>query len=149
MQRGGPETPVGSNKARNVDALVPAVVSAVKKAPGITGHGIRNVLREEGASFRTGDEITAANVAVGRGLLVAEDGPRNSKRYHPTPHLSHLSPPVPETAPPPVPPVYKGQVEVGQVKDNNTGDRSPTDHTLDAAVDVATRLLGATAVGVR
>ena len=114
-------------KTRNVDTLVPAVVSAVKSAPGITGYGIRNALREDGASFRTGDEITAANVAVDRGLLVAEDGPRNSKRYRPAAHLSHLSPPVPETAPPPVPPVYKGQVEVGQVNNDQTGDRSPPD----------------------
>ncbi len=137
-----------ATKTRNVDALVPAVVSAVKSAPSITGYGIRNVLRQDGASFRTGDEITAANVAVDRGLLVAEDGPRNSKRYRPAPHLSHLSPPVPETAPPPVPPVYKGQVEVLQVEDHHAGDRSTLDPTMDKAVDVATQLLGARPLGV-
>ena len=139
-------------KSRALDELVPAVVEAVKASPGITGYGLRNVFRDTGVSFRTGDESAAARVAVERGLLMAEDGPRNSKIYRPTPHLSHLSPPVPGTAPPPVPPVYKGQVEVVQVNNDQTGDRSTPatpDPTMDDAIDVATLLLGARPVGAR
>jgi len=139
-------------KSRALDELVPAVVEAVKASPGITGYGLRNVFRETGVSFRTGDESAAARVAVERGLIMAEDGPRNSKIYRPTPHLSHLSPPVPGTAPPPVPPVYKGQVEVVQVNNDQTGDRSTPatpDPTMDDAIDVATLLLGARPVGAR
>ncbi len=70
-------------KTRNVDELVEPVVKAVAAAPGITGYKLTAVLRETGTSFRGGDEIKAAKLAVERGLLVVEDGPRNSKIYRP------------------------------------------------------------------
>ncbi len=70
-------------KTRNVDELVEPVVKTVTAAPGITGYKLTAVLRETGTSFRGGDEIKAAKLAVERGLLVVEDGPRNSKIYRP------------------------------------------------------------------
>ena len=139
-----------ATKTRNVDDLVPAVVSAATTAPGITGYGVRGALREAGVPFRDSDAIAALEAAVGRGLLSIQTGSRNSKMYSPTLDLCDLFPPVPGTAPPPVPPVSKGQVEVEQVNNNESGNRSTTDDdALDKAADVATRLLGARPVGAR
>jgi len=78
-------------KTRNVDELVEPVVKAVAAAPGITGNKLTQALRSAGASFNGGDEIKAAKLAVERGRLVIEDGPRNAKMYRPAPHLSDLS----------------------------------------------------------
>jgi len=78
-------------KTRNVDELVEPVVKAVTAAPGITGNKLTQALRSAGASFNGGDEIKAAKLAVERGRLVIEDGPRNAKMYRPAPHLSDLS----------------------------------------------------------
>ena len=78
-------------KTRNVDELVEPVVKAVAAAPGITGNRLTQALRSAGASFNGGDEIKAAKLAVERGRLVIEDGPRNAKMYRPAPHLSDLS----------------------------------------------------------
>jgi hypothetical protein len=78
-------TGAGSRKAvakvRHLDDLVPAVVQVVKTAPGITGYKLKTALREAGHSFQRGDEIKAAALAVDRGLLRFEPGPRNSKQY--------------------------------------------------------------------
>ncbi len=78
-------------KTRNVDELVEPVVKAVTAAPGITGNKLTQALRGAGASFNGGDEIKAAKLAVERGRLVIEDGPRNAKMYRPARHLSDLS----------------------------------------------------------
>jgi len=78
-------------KTRNVDELVEPVVKAVAAAPGITGNKLTQALRSAGASFNGGDEIKAAKLAVERGRLVIEDGPRNAKMYRPALHLSDLS----------------------------------------------------------
>jgi len=68
-------------KVRHLEDLVPAVVQVVASAPGITGNKLTPALREAGHSCQRGDEIKAAAIAVERGLLRIEPGPRNSKQY--------------------------------------------------------------------
>jgi len=82
-----------ATKTRNVDDLVPAVVSAVTVEPGITGYKLTRALRDAGMSFNNGDELAAARVAVERGQITVEVGGRNAKRYHPAPHLPDLPAP--------------------------------------------------------
>ena len=82
-------------RTRHLDELVPLVVGAVTAEPGLTGYKLQKVLREAGASYQRGDEVKAAKLAVERGQLVVEDGPRNSKRYSPAPTYPDLSRPIP------------------------------------------------------
>lgn len=143
-----------ATKTRNVDDLVPAVVSAVNVAPGITGYKLTRALRDAGLSFNNGDELAAARVAVERGQITVEVGARNAKRYHPTPDLPDL-PALPcegrETTSLTSP--IGGRSLVGRSSTEQTAGRSDlkptTDHTMDDAIDVATRLLGATPVSAR
>lgn len=86
-------------KVRHLEDLVPAVVQVVKSAPGITGNKLTPALREAGHSCQRGDEIKAAALAVERGLLRIEPGPRNSKQYF-TAAETLTSPDIPR--PPPV-----------------------------------------------
>jgi len=141
-----------ATKTRNVDDLVPAVVSAVTVEPGITGYKLTRALRDAGMSFNNGDELAAARVAVERGQITVEVGGRNAKRYHPAPHLPDLPAPPCEgrettslTSP------IGGRSLVGRSSTEQTAGRSdlePTpDPTMDDAVDIATRLLGARPLG--
>lgn len=82
-------------KVRHLEDLVPAVVQVVRAAPGITGNKLTTGLREAGHSCQRGDEIKAAALAVERGLLRIEPGPRNSKMYH----LPLTSPDIPQHPP--------------------------------------------------
>ena len=143
-----------ATKTRNVDDLVPAVVSAVNVAPGITGYKLTRALRDAGLSFNNGDELAAARVAVERGQITVEVGARNAKRYHPALDLPDLPAPPCEgrettslTSP------IVGRSLVGRSSTEQTAGRSDleptTDPTMDDAIDVATRLLGATPVGAR
>jgi len=143
-----------ATKTRNVDDLVPAVVSAVTVEPGITGYKLTRALRDAGLSFNNGDELAAARVAVEGGQITVEVGARNAKRYHPAPHLPDLPAPPCEgrettslTSP------IRGRSLVGRSSTEQTAGRSDleptTDPTMDDAIDVATRLLGATPVGAR
>ena len=66
---------------KHLDELVPAVVAAAERSPGITGRKLADELRQDGCAFQRGDEIKAARLAVERGLLVIEPGPRNAKCY--------------------------------------------------------------------
>ena len=52
-------------------------------------------MREAGAAFQRGDEIKAARLAVDRGQLVVEDGPRAAKKYLPAPTYPDLPRPTP------------------------------------------------------
>ena len=57
------------------------VVAVVTEMPGLTGYKLQTVLREAGASYQRGGEVKAAKLAVERGQLIAEKGPRNSTKY--------------------------------------------------------------------
>jgi len=142
-----------ASKTRNVDELVPAVVSAVTVAPGITGYKLKQTLRTAGVSFHNGDELAAAKLAVGRGLLEVRSGPRNSSMYHPMPPTSptypDLSPPIPGAGHTTSPTSPIGERWNGDRSSTQpTGDRSTPDPTMDDAIDIATRLLGARPLGV-
>jgi len=140
-------------KSRNVDELVPAVVSAVTVAPGITGNKLKQTLRTAGVNFHNGDELAAARLAVGRGLLEVRSGPRNSSMYHPTmptsPTSPDFSPPIPGAGQTTSPTSPIGERWNGDRSSTQpTGDRSDPDPMMDDAIDVATRLLGARPLGV-
>lgn len=85
-------------KVRHLEELVPAVVQVVKTTPGITGNKLTTALREAGHSCQRGDEIKAAALAVERGQLRIEPGPRNSKQYFTTGETS-TSPDIPRHPP--------------------------------------------------
>lgn len=85
-------------KMRHLEDLVPAVVQVVKAIPGITGNKLAAAAREAGHSFRHGDEIKAAALAVERGLLRIEPGSRNAKHYFTAAETltsPHIPPPPP------------------------------------------------------
>jgi hypothetical protein len=141
-----------ATKTRNVDDLVPAVVTAVTDAPGITGYKLKQTLRAGGVNFHNGDELAAAKLAVGRGLLEVRNGPRNSSMYHPIPPTSptypDLSPPIPGAGHTTSPTSPIGERWNGDRSSTQpTGDRSTPDPTMDDAIDIATRLLGARPLG--
>jgi len=138
-----------ASKTRNVDELVPAVVSAVTVVPGITGYKLKQTLRAGGVSFHNGDELAAAKLAVGRGLLEVRSGPRNSSMYHPIPQTSPTYPDLSQPIPGAGQTTSIGERWNGDRSSTHpTGDRSALDPTMDDAVDVATRLLGARPLGV-
>jgi hypothetical protein len=68
-------------QTKHLEELVPSVVAVAKRSPGITGRKLAEELHQEGRAFQRGDEIKAARLAVERGLLVIEPGPRNAKCY--------------------------------------------------------------------
>jgi hypothetical protein len=76
----------GSRREAAVDHLVPAIVEAVEKAPGITQNGLEMALGGRKAEVRQ-----AARVAAARGLIVRRDGPRKSTEHHPAPTASSAS----------------------------------------------------------
>ncbi len=139
-------------KSRNVDELVPAVVSAATVAPGITGNKLKQTLRTAGVNFHNGDELAAARLAVGRGLLEVRSGPRNSSMYHPitptSPTSPDFSPPIPGAGQTTSPTSPIGERWNGERSSTQpTGDRSTPDPTMHDAIDIATRLLGARPLG--
>lgn len=89
-------TGAGSRKAaaktRHLDELVPAVVAVVQADGGITGYKLASALREGEVPFQRGDEIKAVRLAVERGLLRFEHGPRNSKKVLSNAHLPRPTP---------------------------------------------------------
>lgn len=110
---------VGSRKhaasTRHIEELLPAVLDAVSTSPGVTGYGLDTILRESGVQpFHKGDGAKAARLGVERGHLHVEDGPRNSKRFHPLTSPTSPPPPRGDITPPPPPP-YKGEVGGGEV----------------------------------
>jgi len=141
-----------ATKTRNVDELVPAVVSAVTVAPGITGNKLTRALRDAGVSFRNNDELAAARLAVGRGQLEVRHGPRNSSMYFPATTSPDLPPPPPgagETTSPTSPiggRSYWGKSNARLSGERSTGERK-ADPTMHDAIDLATQLLGARPLG--
>ncbi len=104
-------------KTRNVDELVGPVVQTVTAHPGITGYKLGQVLRESGAAFQRGDEIKAVSLAVERGQVIFEVGPRRSKMYRLAPASPSPTPTYPDVPRgdrcPPTPTSYIGEVGGG------------------------------------
>jgi len=132
------------SKSRNVDDLVPAVVSAVTAAPGMSGYKLTRALRDAGMSFNNGDELAAARVAVEGGQLTVEVGARNAKRYHPAPDLPDLpAPPCQGRETTSLTSPIGGRSLVGRSSTEQTSGRSDRD-TLDECTNLLHDSLGAT-----
>jgi hypothetical protein len=102
-------------RVRHLDQLIPAVVEVVKATPGSSGYKIGQALRETGLAFQKGNESKAAKLAVERGLLTCEPGPRNSTTYTiPRPPRSPQTSPTGRSDDLPDLP-SKGEVVLGEV----------------------------------
>jgi hypothetical protein len=66
------------------DTLVDYVVETVTAYPGINTTELTRRLRERGAHLQHGQAGHAADLAVERGLIRRDPGPRNSKLHYPT-----------------------------------------------------------------
>ncbi|WP_405070424.1 AAA family ATPase [Kribbella sp. NBC_01510] len=115
-------------KTRHLDAVVQAVVKAAEAQPGITGNKLLDAIRQAGCPCQKGDELKAAALAVQRGALRIEMGPRKAKQYY----SASTSPDVPRRTPAgdvltsPDLPYIDGGGQQGDVRPSTSPETNPT-----------------------